>query len=73
MTMTTRDANTETTAADLPTLREAQLALTAAIAHAREEALEPDWADKLLGMRLRLEKIMVARIGQQLDRLERQR
>ena len=41
---------------DLETLRNAQMVLSAAIQHAREEALEPGWRDQILGLRLRLEK-----------------
>jgi hypothetical protein len=58
---------------DLETLRSAQTLLTAAIQHAREEALEPGWRDKLLGLRLRLEKTSVAVISRQLDQLEASR
>ena len=47
------------TQADLETLRNAQTLLTAAIQHAREEALDPNWRDQLLGLRLRLEKPLV--------------
>ena len=47
------------------------MALTAAIVHAREEALEPHWSDQLLGLRLRLEKNMVKLIERQVDHLER--
>jgi hypothetical protein len=55
---------------DLETLRNAQMILTSAIEHAREEALEPGWRDQLLGLRLRLEKTTVAIIGRDLDQLE---
>jgi hypothetical protein len=55
---------------DLETLRNAQMILSAAIQHAREEALEPGWRDQILGLRLRLEKTTVAIIGRQLDQLE---
>jgi hypothetical protein len=55
---------------DLETLRNAQMILTAAIQHAREEALEPGWRDRILGLRLRLEKTTVAIIGRLLDQLE---
>jgi len=55
---------------DLETLRNAQIILSAAIQHAREEALEPGWRDQILGLRLRLEKATVAIIGRELDQLE---
>ena len=55
---------------DLETLRNAQIILSAAIQHAREEALEPRWRDQILGLRLRLEKTTVAIIGRELDQLE---
>jgi len=55
---------------DLETLRNAQMILSAAIQHAREEALEPGWSDQILGLRLRLEKTTVAIIGRELDQLE---
>ena len=54
----------------METLREAQTLLTAAIRHSREEALDPAWRDKLLGLRLRLEKTSVAVIARELDQLE---
>jgi hypothetical protein len=57
--------------ADLETLRNAQTLLTAAIQHAREEALEPGWRDQLLGLRLRLEKTSIQIISRELDDLER--
>jgi hypothetical protein len=56
--------------ADLETLRNAQMNLSAAIQHAREEALEPGWRDRILGLRLRLEKTTLAVIGSELDQLE---
>jgi hypothetical protein len=55
---------------DLATLRNAQTILTAAIQHAKEEALDPAWSDQILGLRLRLEKTTVSMIGQALDRME---
>jgi hypothetical protein len=55
---------------DLERLRNAQMILTAAIQHAREEALEPGWRDQILGLRLRLEKTSVAIIGRELDQIE---
>jgi hypothetical protein len=55
---------------ELETLRNAQTLLTAAIQHAREEALDPAWRDQLLGLRLRLEKDSVATIIETLDKLE---
>ena len=55
---------------DLETLRNAQMILSAAIQHAKEEALEPGWRDQILGSRLRLEKKTVAIIGRELDQLE---
>jgi hypothetical protein len=59
------------TVQELETLRNAQTLLTAAIQHAREEALDPAWRDQLLGLRLRLEKTSVATIIQTLDQLEK--
>jgi hypothetical protein len=44
--------------------------LTAAIQHAKEEALDPAWRDRVLGLRLRLEKTSVAIIGHELDQIE---
>jgi hypothetical protein len=58
-------------ATGLDTLRDAQMILTAAIAHAREESLEPAWKDQLLGLRLRLERRMVKMIEQDLEQLDR--
>jgi hypothetical protein len=55
---------------DLETLRNAQMILTAAIQHAKEESLEPAWRDQILGLRLRLEKTAVASIGRELDQIE---
>jgi hypothetical protein len=55
---------------DLETLRNAQTLVTAAIQHAREEALDLAWRDQLLGLRLRLEKASAAIISRQLDELE---
>ena len=55
---------------DLETLRNAQMILTAAIQHAKEESLEPAWRDQILGLRLRLEKTAVASIGRELDQME---
>jgi isocitrate/isopropylmalate dehydrogenase len=55
---------------DLETLRNAQMILTAAIQHAKEESLEPAWRDQILGLRLRLEKTTVALIGRELDQIE---
>jgi isocitrate/isopropylmalate dehydrogenase len=55
---------------DLETLRNAQMILTAAIQHAKEESLEPAWRDQILGLRLRLEKTAVANIGRELDQME---
>jgi hypothetical protein len=55
---------------DLETLRNAQMILTAAIQHAKEESLEPAWRDQILGLRLRLEKTAVASIGRDLDQME---
>jgi hypothetical protein len=57
-------------AEDLDTLRNAQMILSAAIQHAREESLEPGWRDQILGLRLRLEKTTVAMISRDLDQLE---
>jgi hypothetical protein len=68
---TSNDERVGTMPSEFETLREAQLFLTAAIAHAREEALEPAWSDKLLGLRLRLEKTTVTMIAQRLDQIER--
>jgi hypothetical protein len=62
---------TPSTATELSTLRDAQMVLTAAIAHAREESLEPAWKDQLLGLRLRLEKRLVKIIEQDLEQLDR--
>jgi hypothetical protein len=62
---------TTSTATELSTLRDAQMILTAAIAHAREESLEPAWKDQLLGLRLRLEKRLVKIIEQDLEQLDR--
>jgi hypothetical protein len=56
---------------DLETLRNAQTLLTAAIQHAREEALESTWRDRLLGLRLRLEKTSANIIARELDQMER--
>ena len=69
MTMATQ---TRTTAFvhDLEALRNAQTLLTAAIQHAREESLEPNWHDQLLGLRLRLEKTSVRVIARELDQME---
>ena len=61
---------TSATIQELETLRNAQTLLTAAIQHAREEALDPAWRDQLLGLRLRLEKDSVATIIETLDKLE---
>ena len=55
---------------DLEALRNAQMILSAAIQHAKEEALEPGWRDRILGLRLRLEKTTVAIIGRELEQLE---
>ena len=55
------------------TLRNAQMILTAAIQHAKEESLEPAWRDQILGLRLRLEKTAVASIGYELDQMEASR
>ena len=66
MTTTTTSAAT-----DLSTLRDAQMILTAAIAHAREESLEPAWKDQLLGLRLPLEMRLVKIIEQDLEQLDR--
>jgi isocitrate/isopropylmalate dehydrogenase len=55
---------------DLEILRNAQMILTAAIQHAKEESLEPAWRDQILGLRLRLEKTAVASIGRELDQIE---
>ena len=57
-------------AQDLERLRNAQMILTAAIQHANEEALDPAWRDRVLGLRLRLEKTSVAIIGHELDQIE---
>jgi hypothetical protein len=69
MTMTTNSAAAAT--ANLSHLREAQMALTAAIAHAREEALEPEWKDRLLGVRLLIEKRIATVVEQELAQAER--
>jgi hypothetical protein len=58
---------------DLATFRNAQTILTAAIQHAKEESLDPAWRDQILGLRLRLEKTTVSRIGQALDQMESSR
>ena len=58
---------------DLETLRNAQMILTAAIQHAKEESLEPAWRDQILGLRLRLEKTAVPSIGCELDHMEASR
>jgi hypothetical protein len=70
MTTTTTPA-TSATLGDLGHLRDAQMVLTAAISHAREEALEPEWKDRLLGLRLRLEKRIVSVVERELDQLDR--
>jgi isocitrate/isopropylmalate dehydrogenase len=57
-------------AQELETLRNAQVILTGAIQHAKEEALDPAWRDRVLGLRLRLEKTSVAIIGRELDQIE---
>jgi hypothetical protein len=70
MAITTQTRAASSTRDELETLRNAQTLLTAAIQHAREESLEPAWRDRLLGIRLRLEKTSVAVIGRELDQLE---
>jgi hypothetical protein len=55
---------------DLDTLRNAQMILTLAIQHAKEEALDPAWRDRVLGLRLRLEKTSVEIIRHELDQIE---
>ncbi|HEV7665043.1 MAG TPA: hypothetical protein VGQ62_16045 [Chloroflexota bacterium] len=67
MTTTTTDT---TVTRDMSTLRDEQHMLTAAIAHAREEALEPEWKDRLLGLRLRLEKRIVAMVERDLQQMD---
>jgi hypothetical protein len=67
---TTSQRPTTSPAADLETLRNAQTLLTAAIQHAREEALDPGWRDHLLGLRLRLEKTSVALVARELDQID---
>jgi hypothetical protein len=57
-------------AQDLEAVRNAQMILTAAIQHAREESLDPNWRDQILGVRLRLEKMAVTNIGLELDQIE---
>jgi hypothetical protein len=67
---TTSQSRTTSAASDLERLRNAQTLLTAAIQHAREEALDPGWRDQLLGLRLRLEKTSVALVSRELDQIE---
>ena len=55
---------------DLEHLRNAQMILTAAIQHAKEEALDPAWRDQIMGLRLRLENTTVAIISRELDQIE---
>jgi hypothetical protein len=66
----TTTSDRRTTSSEMETLREAQTLLTAAIQHAREESLDPNWRDQLLGLRLRLEKTSVAIIARELDHME---
>jgi hypothetical protein len=72
MTAVTRPG-TSSIAQDLEAVRNAQMILTAAIQHAREESLDPNWHDQILGLRLRLEKMAVANIGLELDAIETSR
>jgi hypothetical protein len=67
---TATQASTASISQDLETLRNAQTLITAAIQHAREEALELSWRDQLLGLRLRLEKVSAAMVSRELDQLE---
>jgi hypothetical protein len=69
--MTTTSDTTPSTSSALSTLRDEQHMLTAAIAHAREESLEPEWKDRLLGLRLRLEKRIVQVVERDLEQLDR--
>jgi hypothetical protein len=70
LTSVTR-AGTGSITQDLESVRNAQMILTAAIQHAREESLDPNWRDQILGLRLRLEKMAVFSIGLELDQIEK--
>jgi hypothetical protein len=67
---TTSHNHTTSLSQDLETMRTAQVILTMAIQHAKEEALDPAWRDRVLGLRLRLEKTAVTTIGRELDQIE---